>query len=221
MLAVILLAWTKNQKQRDDMHEFFLTIASSLNWQTQWAKMTSADVMNIQRKLSELSGVAIDGTVEAAQEQQMANEANIANMTYEEAREQFLAKFSTTLAGDFLESVGVPPVGETVGVGGSVGEKNNGSTHSTHATLSTTTASFTVAQLVASNSDIYVKPNSKRPGTASGDRFAKYQSARSVSEYLKLGGTKSDLANDLKKGIVTVKVKVWWWYKNERRLRYE
>ena len=50
---------------------------------------------------------------------------------------------------------------------------------------------------------IYVKPNSKRPGTAPGDRFAKYQSARSVSEYLKLGGTKSDLANDLKKGIVT------------------
>jgi len=116
---------------------------------------------------------------------------------------------AATLAGDFLESVGVPPVGETVGVGGSVGEKNNGSTHSTHATLSTTTASFTVAQLVASNSDIYVKPNSKRPGTASGDRFAKYQSARSVSEYLKLGGTKSDLANDLKKGIVTVKVKVF------------
>ena len=30
-----------------------------------------------------------------------------------------------------------------------------------------------------------------------------------MSEYLKLGGTKSDLANDLKKGIVTVKVKVF------------
>jgi len=84
----------------------------------------------------------------------------------------------------FLESVGVPPVGETVGGGGAVGETNSGSTHSTHATLSTTTAPFTVAQLVASNSDIYVKPNSKRPGTASGGRFAKYQSARSVSEYL-------------------------------------
>ena len=54
-----------------------------------------------------------------------------------------------------------------------------------------------------------MKPNSKRPGTASGDRFAKYQSARSVSEYLKLGGTKSDLADDLKKGIVTVKIKVF------------
>ena len=94
MLAVILLAWTKNKKQRDDMHDFFFTIASSLNWQTQWAKMTSADFMNIQRKLSELSGVAINETVEAAQEQQMANQANIANMTYEEAREQFLAEFS-------------------------------------------------------------------------------------------------------------------------------
>ena len=88
-------------------------------------------------------------------------------------------------------------------------EKNSGSSHSTHATPPTTTASFTVAQLVASNSDIYVKPNSKRPGTASGDRFAKYQSARSVSEYLKLGGTKSDLAQDLKKGIATAKVKVF------------
>ena len=43
---------------------------------------------------------------------------------------------AAALAGDFLESVGVPPVGGTVGVGGSVGEKNNGSTHSTHATLS-------------------------------------------------------------------------------------
>ena len=29
-----------------------------------------------------------------------------------------------------------------------------------------------------------------------------------MSEYLKFGGTKSDLANDLKKGIVTAKVKV-------------
>ena len=56
----------------------------------------------------------------------------------------------------------------------------------------------------------HVKPNSKRPGTASGDRFAKYQSAHSASEYLKLGGTKSDLAHDpLKKGIVAVKVKVF------------
>ena len=35
---------------------------------------------------------------------------------------------AATLDGDFLESVGVPTVGETVGVGGSVGEKNNGST---------------------------------------------------------------------------------------------
>ena len=69
-------------------------MARLISWQTQWAKMTSADFMNIQRKLSELSGVAIDETVEAAQEQQMANQANIANMTYEEAREQFLAEFS-------------------------------------------------------------------------------------------------------------------------------
>ena len=30
-----------------------------------------------------------------------------------------------------------------------------------------------------------------------------------MSEYLKLGGTKSDLAHDLKKGIVTVKVTVF------------
>ena len=30
-----------------------------------------------------------------------------------------------------------------------------------------------------------------------------------MSEYLKLGGTKSDLTHDLKKGIVTVKVKVF------------
>ena len=37
----------------------------------------------------------------------------------------------------------------------------------------------------------------------------KYQSAHSVSEYLKLGGTKSDLAHDLKKGIVTAKIKVF------------
>ena len=57
--------------------------------------------------------------------------------------------------------------------------------------------------LPRTRTSIYVKPNSKRPGAASGDRFAKYQPARSVSEYLKLGGTKSDLANDLKKGIAT------------------
>ena len=119
---------------------------------------------------------------------------------------------AAALAGDFFESVGASPVGDSVGappVGGSVGEMNNGSTHTTRAALSSTSTSTTVAQLVASNSDIYVKPNSKRPGTASGDRFAKYQSARSVSEYLKLGGTRGDLAYDLKKGIVTVKVKVF------------
>ena len=117
---------------------------------------------------------------------------------------------AATLAGDFLESVGVPPVGGTVGappVGGSVGE-NDSSTHSTHAALSTTTTALTVAQLAKFDSDIFVKPNAKRPGTASGKRYAKYQAATSVSEYLKLGGTRSDLAHDLKKGIVTVKVTV-------------
>ena len=119
---------------------------------------------------------------------------------------------AAALADDFFESVGAPPVGGSVGappVGGSVGEmNNNGSIHTTRAALSSTSTAITVAQLVASDSDIYVKPNSKRPGTASGDRFAKYQSARSVSEYLKLGGTRGDLAHDLKKGIVTVKLKV-------------
>jgi len=119
---------------------------------------------------------------------------------------------AAALAGDFFDSVGALSVGGSVGappVGGSVGEmNNNGSIHTTRAALSSTSTATTVAQLVASNSDNYVKPNSKRPGTASGDRFAKYQSARSVSECLKLGGTRGDLAHDLKKGIVTVKLKV-------------
>ena len=115
-----------------------------------------------------------------------------------------------TLAGDFLEPVGVPPVGESVGappVGGSVGE-NNSPTHSTHAALSTTTTALTDTQLAKFDSDIFVKPNAKRPGTTSGNRYVKYQAATSVSEYLKLGGTRSDLAHDLNKDIVTVKVTV-------------
>ena len=58
------------------------------------------------------------------------------------------------------------------------------------------------------DSDIFVKPNAKRPGTASGKRYAKYQAVNSVSQYLKLGGTRSDLAHDLKKGIVTAKATV-------------
>ena len=54
---------------------------------------------------------------------------------------------AATLAGDFLESVGVSPVGGTVGappVGGSVG-KNASSIHPTHAALSKTTTALTVA----------------------------------------------------------------------------
>ena len=114
---------------------------------------------------------------------------------------------AATLAGDFHKSVGVPPVGGTVGappVGGSVGE-NGTSAHSAHVALS---SALTVSQLAKFDSDIFVKLNAKRLGTASGNRYVKYQTATSVLEYLKLGGTRSDLAHDLKKGIVTAKATV-------------
>ena len=44
----------------------------------------------------------------------------------------------------------------------------------------------------------------KKPGTASGDRFAKYKFATNIKEFFWAGGTRADLKHDLVKGIIIV-----------------
>ncbi len=48
------------------------------------------------------------------------------------------------------------------------------------------------------------KENPKRAGSASHERFAAYMGAKTVAAYLEAGGTRADLAHDLKKGFFTV-----------------
>lgn len=48
----------------------------------------------------------------------------------------------------------------------------------------------------------YVQPNPKRAGTASGDRYALYMTARTVNEALALGAAPGDIPHDFKKGLL-------------------
>ena len=57
--------------------------------------------------------------------------------------------------------------------------------------------------LIRSNPNLRVV-GSKRPGTAAGNRFAKYKTATSVQQFFWLGGTRADLKHDIAKGIVTI-----------------
>lgn len=50
-----------------------------------------------------------------------------------------------------------------------------------------------------------VKENPKRKNSAAHDRFAKYMKAKTVGDYLKLGGTVADLRYDTQKEFVTLK----------------
>lgn len=47
-----------------------------------------------------------------------------------------------------------------------------------------------------------VTENPKRKGSQAHSRFAKYMRAKTVGEYLKLGGTPADLRYDTNKGFV-------------------
>jgi len=49
-----------------------------------------------------------------------------------------------------------------------------------------------------------VKGNPKREGSKAHARFAKYMSARTVEEYMELGGTKGDLKYDQEKEFIAV-----------------
>lgn len=50
----------------------------------------------------------------------------------------------------------------------------------------------------------YVDNNPKRAGSAAHQRFEKYMSAKTVAEFLKLGGLKADLRYDANKGFVKI-----------------
>ncbi len=49
-----------------------------------------------------------------------------------------------------------------------------------------------------------VKENPKRKGSQAHGRFAKYMKAKTVAEYMKLGGTRADLRYDESKGFLTL-----------------
>lgn len=49
-----------------------------------------------------------------------------------------------------------------------------------------------------------VKSNPKREGSKAHARFAKYMRAKTVGEYMELGGTKGDLKYDSEKEFITV-----------------
>ena len=50
---------------------------------------------------------------------------------------------------------------------------------------------------------LHVDANPKKPGSASAERFAKYEDGMTVADYRAAGGTAEDLAWDRKKGFVT------------------
>ncbi len=49
-----------------------------------------------------------------------------------------------------------------------------------------------------------VKENPKRKGSQAHSRFQKYMKAKTVAEYLKLGGTRADLRYDESKGFIEI-----------------
>ena len=49
-----------------------------------------------------------------------------------------------------------------------------------------------------------VKTNPKREGSKAHARFGKYMSAKTVGEYIELGGTKGDLKYDSEKDFITI-----------------
>lgn len=49
-----------------------------------------------------------------------------------------------------------------------------------------------------------VKKNPKREGSKAHARFSKYMAAKTVAEYIELGGTKADLKYDEQKGFITL-----------------
>lgn len=49
-----------------------------------------------------------------------------------------------------------------------------------------------------------VKENPKRKGSQAYNRFGKYMKAKTVGEYLKLGGTRADLRYDENKGFIQI-----------------
>ena len=60
-------------------------------------------------------------------------------------------------------------------------------------------------QLLDENSKIeYVANNPKRKGSKAHTRFAKYMAAKTVAEFLKLGGLKADLRYDSDHGFLKI-----------------